>query len=600
MIDTGRSHRFVRLIGLVIALMGGLVMLGWYLQLTPIVQVLPEAAPMRHNTALCFVLSGLALISLVGHRGRWVLGLGGIVTLIAWLTLIQYGLDINLGIDELLVNDYLVDVVYPADPSPDADVMFAALPWIVKMTHPMPGRPSPTTALGFLLLGTNLLLLSWRRSPRLRSSLPGSLLSTTAFALSTVALVGYLSGLVTTYRWGYLTGVALHTACGLMLLSGCLVWLSVRGEQTELPRWLPGVVGFGVLVATIFLCQALLAWEWLQRAELNPMLTVVDILRTPDLSVIALGGIMTSVLLTLMVYLAARTQRYAHRVDRINQLLAQEIVERRRLETELRHAQHELEVRMEELQQLDQIKDAMLNTISHELRAPMANIKMATQMLEVALTAAYQQPDESGAVAGSLERGQTYLQILQHECDREIALINDLLDMQRIEAGAVTIVLDVIDVDSWLRQVVAPFQGRAQERELSLEIEWHDVAMSVVSDAELLGRIVAELLHNACKYTPPGERIIVIVGSSTDWLQLQIQNFGVEIPDDQLPQIFERFYRIAQIDVWQQGGTGLGLSIVQRLVEILQGQIQAESYTNQTCFTVRVPNHQTYSARLPV
>ncbi|HEY9747375.1 MAG TPA: histidine kinase dimerization/phospho-acceptor domain-containing protein, partial [Allocoleopsis sp.] len=109
-----------------------------------------------------------------------------------------------------------------------------------------------------------------------------------------------------------------------------------------------------------------------------------------------------------------------------------------------------------EAETANRAKDEFLSTVSHELRTPMTNIKMAIQMLRVA-----QQP----------EQRDRYLQILGRECDREIDLINDLLDFQRLEAGAVAVELQSLRLQNWLPAIVEPFQARAQQRQQSLQLE---------------------------------------------------------------------------------------------------------------------------------
>ena len=104
-----------------------------------------------------------------------------------------------------------------------------------------------------------------------------------------------------------------------------------------------------------------------------------------------------------------------------------------------------------------------------------------------------------------------------------------------------------------------------------------------------MGRILAELLNNACKYTPPGEHITLTARAKKEKIQLQVCNSGVEIPQKELPRVFDKFYRIPSHDPWKQGGTGLGLSLVQKLSEQLGGGIWVESGGGKTCFTVELP-----------
>ncbi len=112
---------------------------------------------------------------------------------------------------------------------------------------------------------------------------------------------------------------------------------------------------------------------------------------------------------------------------------------------------------------------------------------------------------------------------------------------------------------------------------------------SIISDSASVERIVAELLNNACKYTPPHEHITLIARANKEKIQLKVCNSGVEIPQQELKRIFDKFYRLPSHDPWKQGGTGLGLALVQKLSEQLGGGIQAESSKGKTCFTIELP-----------
>lgn len=256
-----------------------------------------------------------------------------------------------------------------------------------------------------------------------------------------------------------------------------------------------------------------------------------------------------------------------------------------------------LEAQMAKLQRLNLLKDDFLSTVSHELRTPMANIKMGLSMLEVALqngglaTNIQTKTDNSSLVA-------RYLQILNKECVREIELINNLLDLQRLEAGSELLRQEIIHLQTWLPQIIEPFQERLQSRELSLQVEITDFP-PILSDSSSLERILAELLNNACKYTPPGEKIKVLACLENVVIFLSVVNYGVEIPASELPRIFDKFYRIPSADPWKQGGTGLGLALVQKLVEHLDGSIEVNSAAQQTCFTVKLPLIRTGEMSVP-
>jgi len=237
-------------------------------------------------------------------------------------------------------------------------------------------------------------------------------------------------------------------------------------------------------------------------------------------------------------------------------------------------------MQVQELEKLNDLKDEFLSTVSHELRTPIANMKMAIQMLKLSPTA---------------EKSQRYLEILQAECTRESELINELLDLQRLEAGSYAILLgEAINLQEMLSNLVEPFRVRTGQRQQTLQINLPSDLPPLVSDRASLERVLAELLNNACKYTPAGGDIsLSVCKKSTEAATIFIISNPAEIPSDQLPRIFEKFYRVPKGDRWKQGGTGLGLALAQKLVEHLKGTIKVESSNGWTIFSVELPNQPT-------
>lgn len=247
-----------------------------------------------------------------------------------------------------------------------------------------------------------------------------------------------------------------------------------------------------------------------------------------------------------------------------------------------------------ELERLNRLKDDFLSTVSHELRTPMSNIKMAIQMLEVT-----QPPVTSSDPA--LDRTSRYFNILRHECQREISLINDLLDLTRLEAGTDPLNLTTIDLQTWIAHVLEPFEHRTCSQQQQLQLCTPGALPPITTDLSYLERILTELLNNACKYTPAGELIRVSieaepgeeeeqdVGQASPLFVITVCNSGVEIPSHELERIFDKFYRIPHHDPWKHGGTGLGLALVKRLVEALNGKITASSHHQQTVLTIWLP-----------
>ncbi len=239
------------------------------------------------------------------------------------------------------------------------------------------------------------------------------------------------------------------------------------------------------------------------------------------------------------------------------------------------HGRSENQAQIAELQKLDRLKDDFLSTVSHELRTPIANMTMAIHMLKRPIPA---------------EKREQYLRILEKECAREADLLNNILDLQRLDANSRPLRLEAILLQDWLPRVVEPYFLQAQQRSQQLVLKVSPDLAPLTTDSISFERIVSELVHNACKYTPAGGVLTIQANLGGErGLQLVVSNTGVEIPPQELLYIFDRFYRIPNNDPWEQGGTGLGLALVKKLVEHLGGTIAVESESNRTAFTVQLP-----------
>ncbi|WP_026734088.1 sensor histidine kinase [Fischerella sp. PCC 9605] len=267
-----------------------------------------------------------------------------------------------------------------------------------------------------------------------------------------------------------------------------------------------------------------------------------------------------------------------------------DITERKLAEVALKESQKSAQTQLEEMENLNRLKDEFLSTVSHELRTPLTNMKMAIQMLGIALNQEQNLLLEMTKPHAECSKVARYFQILNNECEREINLINNFLDLQRLDTSSKPLVLETVQVQVWLERVIELFQARNRNCYLhNLQLSIPDNLPALICDPFSLERIIIELLTNACKFSPPGADILVAAESKSNCIQLQVSNSGVEIPASELPRIFEKFYRIPSNDPWKQGGTGLGLALVQKLTKYLGGTIKAESDSNCTCFTIQLP-----------
>ncbi|WP_457503180.1 PAS domain S-box protein [Thermostichus sp. MS-CIW-25] len=224
------------------------------------------------------------------------------------------------------------------------------------------------------------------------------------------------------------------------------------------------------------------------------------------------------------------------------------------------------------LERLNRLKDDFISTVSHELRTPLTSLKMALHMLQV---------------APAREKQAQYLSIAQRECQREIELINDLLDLQRLEAGAYALNLQTLTWEALLGDLLLAIGERARTKGQTFQANV-PLESSITTDPLLLGRILRELLHNAVKYTPGQGSIRLEVRVEANRTRIQVRN-SQEIPAEELTRIFDRFYRIPSHDPWKEGGTGLGLALAKQMVDQLRGSIEVSSAAGWTTFTLHLP-----------
>ena len=252
----------------------------------------------------------------------------------------------------------------------------------------------------------------------------------------------------------------------------------------------------------------------------------------------------------------------------------------------------ELIERIGELESICQQKDDFINHISHDLRAPLMNIKMAMRMLTTSL-----ETDVDLANLLSGHRAKKYLQILEQECDREVELIDRILELQRLELALVPgcrqrnrqIDLEAVEISTWLLVTIVPFMDRIEISRQILTTSMSEWLPILTTDRVYLTKILIELLNNACKYTQANGKILVSIEGNPDsaWLTIEVKNQS-EISAHHLPHIFEQFYRISGANRSQQG-SGLGLSLVLKLVQQLKGKIDVISADGWTKFIVQLP-----------
>lgn len=212
----------------------------------------------------------------------------------------------------------------------------------------------------------------------------------------------------------------------------------------------------------------------------------------------------------------------------------------------------------------DRAKSEFISTVSHELRTPMTAIKGYTDLL-------------FGGAVGSLNENQKhFLSVIQNNTGRLIALINDLLDISRIETGRVRFEPTPVKLGEVIAGVVEAMAARAQERGLTLTYEVDAGLPEVMGDRDRLYQVLTNLVGNAINYTPEGS--VTVEAANVDMaVQVSVRDTGVGIDPEDISRIFDRFYRGDDPVVQEASGTGLGLSIVKMFVEMHGGRVWVES-----------------------
>jgi two-component system phosphate regulon sensor histidine kinase PhoR len=233
-----------------------------------------------------------------------------------------------------------------------------------------------------------------------------------------------------------------------------------------------------------------------------------------------------------------------------------------------------------EVRQAERMRQDFVANVSHELKTPLAVIKSSVEALA------------DGAADEPEARGMFLTQVTR-EADRLEALILDLLSLARIESGNLGLKPQAIPLSRAIEDCVERHQARAEAKTLTMvERPPADVPGEILvwADPDALRQVMDNLVDNAIKYTPNGGRITVRWNAAADTVNFEVSDTGVGIPPEDLPRVFERFYRVDKARSRSVGGTGLGLAIVKHLVQAMKGQVRASSTVGKgTTFRVTLP-----------
>ena len=227
----------------------------------------------------------------------------------------------------------------------------------------------------------------------------------------------------------------------------------------------------------------------------------------------------------------------------------------------------------ERLRELDRLKDEFVSTISHELRTPLTSI--------------------SGYVELARERADretsTYLEVVERNATRLLALVNDLLFVARLQSGQLELEVERVDVAALVAESVAGATPHAATAKVELRVH-ADAGVAVAGDRRRLAQVIDNLVSNAIKFSPEDAAVDLTVQGRNGVVRIEVEDHGIGIPEEEHPRLFERFFRAQGALDRHIPGTGLGLYITKSIVEAHGGTVAARSVAGQgTSFVVRLP-----------
>ena len=233
----------------------------------------------------------------------------------------------------------------------------------------------------------------------------------------------------------------------------------------------------------------------------------------------------------------------------------------------------EIRVLMEKERESERTKNELITNVAHDLRTPLTSIIGYLELL-------------SKGIPLPQEMQQKYIEIVYTKAKRLEKLIEDLFGFTKV--GKVSMNVGNVDIVKLLGQLLEEFYPSFADKDLIYELVSNVPAQVITADGNLLARLFDNLINNAIKYGAEGKKVLVQVTAEEEIVTVSVTNYGFVIPADELPFIFNKFYRVEQSRSTQTGGTGLGLAIAKNIVDMHGGTINVASDLNGTVFTVKL------------
>ena len=208
----------------------------------------------------------------------------------------------------------------------------------------------------------------------------------------------------------------------------------------------------------------------------------------------------------------------------------------------------------DQLKNLEVTRQSFVANVSHELRSPLTSMK---GFLEAMM---------DGTIPP--EEHEHYIEIVLSETRRMTAMVNDLLDLARIESGIITVNYEVFDINELIRRTLITFEARISEKNMELDVRFANEQSFVYADSNQISQVLRNLIDNAIKYSPQGRTLLVSTYALRKEVYVTIRDTGAGIPAEDVPHIFDRFYKVEKAHTPSpQVGSGLGLAIVKKIIE---------------------------------
>ena len=243
----------------------------------------------------------------------------------------------------------------------------------------------------------------------------------------------------------------------------------------------------------------------------------------------------------------------------------------------LNHMAADIKKLMEKERESERTKNELITNVAHDLRTPLTSIIGYLELL-------------AGNQQVPADMQHKYIEIAYGKSRRLQKLIEDLFGFTKLNCGKIAMHVGQIDIVKLLGQLVEEAYPNFVEKGLSYDLQSNVPAKIINADGNLLARLFDNLIGNAIKYGADGKRVLVKIHAEGETVTVSVTNYGYVIPTDELPLIFNKFYRVEQSRSSSTGGTGLGLAIAKEIVDMHGGTISVASDLNGTVFTVKLQN----------